>query len=82
MKICFFSPYIPKHFGGGEKYLLDCASLLGSIHQVMVAMPELPDPQAKAKYEQFFNLDLSQITFITTPLGSQASFWQKLFLRF
>jgi len=78
MKICFYSPYIPKHFGGGEKYILDCASLLSLTHQVLVAMPEPLDLQAKAKYEQFFNLDLSRITFITTPLGSQTSFWQKL----
>lgn len=78
MKICFYSPYLPKHHGGGEKYLLDCASLLGDSHQVFVAVNGLVNFQIKAEFERFFNLDLSRVTFIGTPLGSQAPFWQKL----
>jgi hypothetical protein len=30
MKIVFYSPYFPKHFGGGEKYLLDCITAYSS----------------------------------------------------
>jgi glycosyltransferase involved in cell wall biosynthesis len=39
MKICLYSPYIPKHTGGGEKYLLDVAKVLADEgHQVYIAV--------------------------------------------
>ncbi len=40
MKICILSPYIPKHFGGGEKYLMDVASTLSGEHEVSIAIPD------------------------------------------
>ncbi len=39
MKICLYSPYIPKHTGGGEKYLLDVAKVLADEgHEVFIAI--------------------------------------------
>lgn len=79
MKICLYSPYIPKHFGGGEKYLLDCASLLSQNHEVSIALNSAgEETTVKASYESFFGLDLSQVKFIQTPLGTSASFIKKL----
>lgn len=80
MKICLYSPYIPQHFGGGEKYLLDVAVTLAKYHQVSVAVPEkyAGDATIIKKYEQFIDHDLSQVSFVPTPLGTKASAWQKL----
>lgn len=84
MNICFYSPYIPQHFGGGEKHLLDVAIAASEKHTVSIALPESSSISAlfleevKSKYEVFFNLNLQKITFITTPLGTNASFFQKI----
>lgn len=79
MKACLYSPYLPGHYGGGEKYLLDVAVALAERYQVFIATPhQITDPNLKKSYEQFFNIDLGSITFITSPLGTQASFSKKL----
>ena len=39
MKIALYSPYLPKHAGGGEKYLFDCAKILEEEgHNVSIAV--------------------------------------------
>lgn len=85
MKIVFFSPYLPKHFGGGEKYLLDCAVLAAAsgaeVYLAYASAEELPPEQIAqitSAYEQFFALDLSRVRWIHTPLFTNASWWQKL----
>lgn len=79
MKICLYSPYLPKHFGGGEKYILDCAASLSQTHHVVIAVPSVKNTATlKKKYEQFFGLDLSQVDFIESPLGTSTSFFKKL----
>ncbi|MGD9129807.1 MAG: glycosyltransferase family 4 protein [Candidatus Woesebacteria bacterium] len=84
MKVCFYSPYIPKHCGGGEKYIFDCASILAKKHEVNIAIPSdksLSKEQKieyRKKYEKFLNHDLSKIRFIASPLGTNASFLKKL----
>lgn len=40
MNICLYSPYIPKHRGGGEMYLLQVASVLQDKHKVYLAISE------------------------------------------
>lgn len=83
-KIVFFSPYLPKHFGGGEKYLLDCAVLAAAsgavVYLAYSSLEELSPEQitqiTKA-YQDFFNLDLSGLRFIRTPLFTKAPWWQK-----
>ena len=86
MKIVFYSPYFPKHFGGGEKYLLDCISALleRGKDEIYLALPsqefltEEKNTIIRQKYQQFCAHDLSQLEIIATPLGTEASFWQKL----
>ncbi len=82
MKICLYSPYVPKHTGGGEKYLLDVAQSLAQKHQVFLAVSESLDEAKEKKirdqYERFLNRSLAKITFISTPLGTSASWLTKL----
>jgi len=85
LSICFISPYLPKSFGGGEKYLLDCAALLASQHQVYVAVPKQSRPRTKQQlneikleYAQFLNKDLTKVEFIDSPFFSDSSFWKRL----
>jgi glycosyltransferase involved in cell wall biosynthesis len=86
MKIVFYSPYFPKHFGGGEKYLLDCiaALLKRGRDEINLALPTeefLTQEQIaiiRQNYQKFCDYDLSQLKIIATPLGTKASFWQKL----
>lgn len=83
MKICLFSPYMPHHKGGGEKYLLDVARVLGRKYPVVIGLSgrELTRDRAtsiKREYEAFLGQELTNIEFIATPLGTKASFWEKL----
>lgn len=83
LRICLFSPYIPDHFGGGERYLFSVAEFLSRHHQVFVALPRASVTKAEAevirkKYEQFFSLDLERVEFIGSPLRSKSFFIQKL----
>jgi len=85
-KIVFFSPYLPKHAGGGERYLFDCARILSEEGwQVFVAISR-QEPLSKKeilaiknKYESFLNYSLEKINFIITPLATDANFFKKLF---
>src|SRR5579859_6870882 len=82
MKICLYSPYVPKHVGGGEKYFFDVAKVLADEgHDVSVGVHETDfDPvKIRAKYEKFLNYSLSAVQFISTPIGTSANFLQKLF---
>lgn len=85
LTIAFYSPYIPKHTGGGEKYLFDCAMVCAQAgHKVSIAMSsadEFSDQEIKEirkKYEAFLGYSLATIDFIRTPLYTNASFFQKL----
>lgn len=86
MKIVFYSPYFPKHFGGGEKYLLDCITALleREKDEIYLALPTqdfLTQEQStiiRQRYQKFCAYDLAQLKIIATPLGTDASFWQKL----
>lgn len=86
MKIALYSPYLPKHAGGGEKYLFDCAKILVEEgHDVSIAIsseenliaPELIEV-VKKKYENFLNYSLDGIKFIASPLFTSANFLNKL----
>lgn len=83
MKICFFSPYLPQHAGGGEKHLFDVANIFAEKHQVFIAVSEQflkgeTLASAQSKYERFYGRSLNSFQFITTPLFSNASFFTKL----
>jgi glycosyltransferase involved in cell wall biosynthesis len=57
MKICLYSPYIPKHFGGGELYLLQVAQSLLKDHEVFLAISEF-EWQSKLELEAKLQADL------------------------
>lgn len=87
MKICFFSPYFPNHFGGGEKHLLDVALEAAQVHQVCIAIPAeniskgygtADLKNVVAEYEKFYGASLEKISFIYTPLGTSVNFFTKL----
>ena len=81
MNIALYSPYIPEHTGGGEKYLLDVARVLVRLgHKVSVAVrgEHVLTAQLRQKYERFLGESLEGIHFVPTPVGTTASAWQKL----
>lgn len=81
MKICLYSPYVPKHIGGGERYIFDVAITLAKHHQVFFAVSAgafTSQQEIQAKYEQFLGESLAGITFVPTPISSNASFLTKL----
>ncbi|HCR81199.1 MAG: hypothetical protein UY13_C0002G0286 [Candidatus Pacebacteria bacterium GW2011_GWB1_47_8] len=83
MRFCLYSPYFPKHFGGGEKYLLDVAQVLAHYGQVELAVAGSELDEAKARrifkqYERFMGQSLHQLRLVNSPLGTTASFWRKL----
>jgi glycosyltransferase involved in cell wall biosynthesis len=81
MKICLYSPYVPKHIGGGERYMFDVALALAKQHQVFFAVAESAFTSATEiaqKYEAFLGESLSSITFIPGPIGTNHSFFSKL----
>lgn len=85
MKICLYSPYIPKHHGGGEKYLFTVAQSLAEKALVYVGVssevPLTPGHNFRFRqlYEEFLGEKLHKnINFIASPLGTDLSFWEKL----
>lgn len=78
--LCFFSPYIPKHQGGGEKHFFDVALAAAQHHTVAIALPK--DEFAKKdtiikKYEAFLGVSLANLNFVSSPL-MEKNFLQKL----
>lgn len=81
MNICLYSPYVPKHVGGGERYMFDVALALAEHHSVTFAIAAnsfTSEASIRQQYEHFLGESLSKITFVPTPIGTAASFWQKL----
>lgn len=86
MRLCLYSPYLPDHIGGGEKYLFDVAlTALDLGYQPVVAVSQKKDltqaqvEHIRKKYEQFLGKSLDQVQFVASPLGTKASFLKKMF---
>ncbi|MDO5561211.1 MAG: glycosyltransferase family 4 protein [bacterium] len=83
MKIVFYSPYLPKHFGGGEKYFFDVALTYAQKHQVFIALPanikKTDLEKIKSDYQDFLQRDLSTLNFIISPFGANSKRLQKIF---
>ncbi len=83
MKIVFYSPYVPDHFGGGEQYFFSVALTYAQKHRVFIALPANIDekriPEIQEKYQQFLHRDISSLKFIVSPFGSNNKRWQKIF---
>lgn len=83
MKICFYSPYFPQHFGGGEKHLLDVAITAAEQHEVCIAINQTllssskEIESVKKSYENFFGQSLKNTSFVKSPLGSNEFFVKK-----
>jgi glycosyltransferase involved in cell wall biosynthesis len=81
MKICFYSPYVPKHFGGGEKHFFDVATLAATKHEVFIAINEKETKsfeKIKKDYQKFLNYSLDSLQFVKSPIPT-GSFLEKLF---
>ncbi len=84
MKILLYSPYLfPLHFGGGERYILDCACLARDAgYEVFLAAPakllEKNQLSLLAPYEKFLNRSLEGIHLVAAPFFEQTSFVKKL----
>lgn len=63
MTIGMYSPYLPKHFGGGERHFLTTAAYLSQSHSVEILIEKIPnDLDSKiTTYERRFDLDLSAV---------------------
>lgn len=83
MKIALYSPYLPKHGGGGEKHMLTSAWHLAKNHTVDILIPhDAPNvPEHIAGYERAFNLDLHKVRWVPSRLadrrGSVWSNWRE-----
>jgi len=80
MKICFYSPYTPKHFGGGERHFFDVATLVATKHQVVIAINKHEKKsleEVRAEYQKFLNYSLENLEFIHSPIPT-GGFFEKL----
>lgn len=85
MKICLYSPYIPKHFGGGEKYLFTVAQVYAQKSLVYIAISSSvtisPHQNVRLRklYEDFLGEKLHEnINFVASPLSTDRNFISKL----
>lgn len=70
LTVTVYSPYLPKHFGGGEKHLLSVVSLLvqKGIH-VVVWVDTTDDDleRCKHRYEEYFQVNLGDSEWTIRP---------------
>lgn len=84
ISIGFYSPYIPKHFGGGERHLFTIAAILSRFYRVVVGIcsqKKLTDEEIaniRLAYERQFGLDLAGVEFQASPFGTKAFPFSKL----
>ena len=81
LTIGLYSPYVPEHCGGGERYFFQVACSAVAIgHRVIILVsshPFHPD-ELRKKYESAFGLDLSGVEFQATSIGTSSPWWKKL----
>lgn len=74
MKIGAYSPYLLKHFGGGEKHFLTSLWYLSQKNKVeaLISPETSPELLSKAieKYQRLFNLDLSGVRWVKAALAA------------
>src|SRR5258708_17031173 len=71
--IALYSPYVPKHSGGGEKYILSIAEASSKHHKTtfLVSPKEVEEMKAKLpQYEATFGLDLSKVNVQGSSIGA------------
>lgn len=78
-RIGLYSPYIPEHAGGGERYLFSVAEIASEMHDVTVLVrQEMREEELRKRYEEAFRLDLTRVRFTRTSIGTDAPFWKKI----
>jgi glycosyltransferase involved in cell wall biosynthesis len=78
-RVALYSPYIPKHLGGGERYLLSVAEYFSGSYETSVLVREKVDiSSVRERYEEAFHLDLSRVDFTQTKIGTDAPWLDKL----
>lgn len=71
--IGLYSPYVPKHAGGGEKYLLTIAEVASKSAKASFVVPQSDVGamrDALPRYGEMFGLDLSNVNVIGSGIGS------------
>lgn len=71
-----YSPYIPKHAGGGERYLLSIAEVCSKYYTTSLLVPEnLVEETQRAlrRYAKMFGLDLSSLLVQASRIGTSKS---------
>lgn len=74
--LALYSPYIPKHAGGGEKYLLSIAEQASSSFHTVLLTPASQVSalrEALPIYAKTFGLDLSKVHVKASAIGSGAN---------
>ncbi|HSW90203.1 MAG TPA: glycosyltransferase family 4 protein [Patescibacteria group bacterium] len=74
--VALYSPYIPKHAGGGEKYLLSIAEEASKSHKTMLLVSDSQSDQTKKRlreYEKIFGLNLSSVNVVGANVASLES---------
>jgi hypothetical protein len=63
-KVAIYSPYLPKHMGGGERYLLSIAEVASLSAEVTLLVPSADVETMRQKlpiFQSLFGLDLHRI---------------------
>ncbi|MBP9699655.1 glycosyltransferase [Candidatus Woesebacteria bacterium] len=71
-----YSPYIPKHAGGGERYLLSIAEVCSQYHSTYLLVPAdlvVETQRALPRYSKMFGLDLSAVKVKASLIGISKS---------
>ncbi len=82
MKIAIYSPYLDT-YGGGERYMMTIAEILSiQNHNVDVCLNEHLDTfggeNLKSELSKRFDLDLTSVNFIKSPLGKGLNYFPRL----
>lgn len=82
MKIGIYTPYLDS-FGGGERYILTVAEILSSENQVDLFLDKhlgaLEPQKLIENLAKRFNLNLSKVNLVPSPVGKGSNFFQRLF---
>src|SRR5579884_1108195 len=77
-----YTPYLDS-FGGGERYALSVAEAWSKVGQVDILIDShlatLKPKEILDKAQGYFNLDLSKVSLVDGPIGSESSFLKRCF---
>lgn len=81
-RVGLYSPFVPEHTGGGERYFFSVAESLSSYADPVVLVRPMVGyenmSKIREKYEHAFHVNLSRVQFIPTSLGTSSGVLQKI----